>query len=92
MRLRVFVETVFAVGSADARLATTSMEALHGLKVFTVNISLPESNFVAGTTARDLLFQPRRSVTAHRPGLEGVQLCQASDPATRGPICPLTAW
>ena len=23
--------------------------------------------------ARDLLFQPRRSVTAHRPGLEGVQ-------------------
>ena len=24
-------------------------------------------------TARDLLFQPRRSVTAHRPGLEGVQ-------------------
>lgn len=24
-------------------------------------------------TARKLLFQPRRSVTAHRPGLEGVQ-------------------
>ena len=26
-----------------------------------------------GITARDLLFQPRRSVTVHRPGLEGVQ-------------------
>lgn len=36
-------------------------------------------------TARSLLFQPHRSVTTHRPGLEGVQPCHPVVIAETGP-------
>ncbi len=44
----VFVDTVLAVGTADARLLHAGMEALDGLEVLAVDVGLAELQFAAG--------------------------------------------
>ena len=45
-----------------------------------------------GATAKDLLFQPRRSPTAHRPGIEGVQWGRFKPWAYPILCCFLSSW
>ena len=48
MRDEIFFNAVLAVGTADTTLLHTSVEALDGLEVLTVNVGLAELKFAAG--------------------------------------------
>ena len=44
----VFVNAMLTVSTADTRLLHTSVEALDGLEMFTIDVSLAELQFAAG--------------------------------------------
>ena len=48
MRDEIFFNAVLAVGTADTTLLHTSVEALDGLEVLTVDVGLAKFKFAAG--------------------------------------------
>ena len=60
----VFLDTMLTIGTTDTRLLDASVEALHGLEVLAVDVSLAEFQFTsyAGSCV-DVLGEYRRSQT-----------------------------